>query len=159
MQNAFHKQYGIGFLIIQFSTVSYFHGLLCLHFRFQDIEKFPVWSNVVFHKICEVIVDIWSIINIVPFIFAGFQFVGMLQGFECHCSDSYGDFEQYEAECKTPCIGNKTQICGGNQSFSVYTSLSMYRLQPFRATCTSIKTHSYNTVVWHMLNVLPADML
>ena len=81
-----------------------------------------------FHKIFEVIFDKYSIINIVPFIFTGFQFVGMLQGFECHCDNSYEDLEPYEAECKSPCIGNITRLCGGNQSFSVYTSLSMYRL-------------------------------
>ncbi|XP_076095742.1 uncharacterized protein LOC143066817 [Mytilus galloprovincialis] len=52
----------------------------------------------------------------------GFKYAGVEYGFECFCGNVLRkDRKQKESDCKTPCAGNKRQICGGTWRISIYT--------------------------------------
>ncbi|XP_071162401.1 uncharacterized protein [Mytilus edulis] len=53
----------------------------------------------------------------------GFKFAGVENGNECFCGDVLRKNKQRkEGDCKTPCSGNKQQICGGPWRISIYTA-------------------------------------
>ncbi|CAG2252624.1 PLG [Mytilus edulis] len=52
----------------------------------------------------------------------GFKYAGVEYGFECFCGNVLRkDRKRKESDCKTPCAGNKRQICGGTWRISIYT--------------------------------------
>ncbi|CAC5423642.1 unnamed protein product [Mytilus coruscus] len=52
----------------------------------------------------------------------GFKFAGVEYGYECFCGNVLRkDRKRKESDCKTPCSGNKQQICGGTWRISIYT--------------------------------------
>ncbi|XP_052106228.1 zonadhesin-like isoform X16 [Mytilus californianus] len=53
----------------------------------------------------------------------GFKFAGVEYGYECFCGNVLRkDRKRKERDCKTPCSGNKQQICGGTWRISIYTA-------------------------------------
>jgi hypothetical protein len=54
-----------------------------------------------------------------------FAYAGVQKGNQCFCGKSYGKFGKApDADCKTPCDGSSTQICGGTSRNTVYKLLA-----------------------------------
>ncbi|CAG2244656.1 Plasminogen,Hepatocyte growth factor [Mytilus edulis] len=61
----------------------------------------------------------------------GFKFAGVENGNECFCGDVLRKNKQRkEGDCKTPCSGNKQQICGGPWRISIYTGTGSFPSHP-----------------------------
>jgi hypothetical protein len=63
----------------------------------------------------------------------GYRYFGLQYGMECWCGDSYGKHGRVDPEgdtpstgCATPCTGDRTQKCGGENINSVYEITSKY---------------------------------
>lgn len=48
------------------------------------------------------------------------QYFGVEFGSQCHCGQKLGKGADLVDGCDTPCVGDKTQVCGGVQKLSVY---------------------------------------
>ena len=58
---------------------------------------------------------------VVSFLVTDYLYAGVQYTSECFCGNSYGKYGSLpESSCNMPCSGNKTQICGGTWSNSVY---------------------------------------
>lgn len=53
-------------------------------------------------------------------------FAGVKAGNQCWCSDYVGgEFASNATECKTPCSGNRTEMCGGQGRINVFTPIEL----------------------------------
>lgn len=51
----------------------------------------------------------------------GYRYAGLVYYGVCYCGQTVNGQETAESECNLPCNGDKTQTCGGNSIFSVYS--------------------------------------
>ena len=58
----------------------------------------------------------------------GFRYSGLEWGYECYCGDEESDYFQWTWPdlCDNQCTGDSTQICGGSNALSLY-STPIYR--------------------------------
>lgn len=50
----------------------------------------------------------------------GYRYAGLEYYGECFCGSTVNGEQIEEAECNTPCSGNKSENCGGNNALSIY---------------------------------------
>jgi len=50
------------------------------------------------------------------------SYAGLENGMDCHCGDALtnGSTKAPDSDCNSPCVGDSTEICGGNSSLSIY---------------------------------------
>ena len=44
----------------------------------------------------------------------GFSYFGLVWGNQCSCGNNIGGEQVSDGECNTPCVGDASQMCGGN---------------------------------------------
>ena len=50
----------------------------------------------------------------------GYTYAGMADGYECYCGNSEDNLNGLSTDCNVPCSGDSNNICGGDDSLSVY---------------------------------------